>query len=218
MTSEVEHTCEIYLIVEAGPSALDRLGAVLPHIAVPSVLITASGDQPLDAAQAAPLVEYIQAHEVAALITDDARLARVLRADGCHLSASANILAAYEEARDILGSGTIVGVAAGKSRHDAMTLGEAGADYVAFGAPASVRDRERALEVRHAMVEWWAGLFEIPCVAFDITTLAEGEQLARAGADFLAVTLANGLSPADARDRVQEFSAMASRISAEFQP
>jgi thiamine-phosphate pyrophosphorylase len=96
-------------------------------------------------------------------------------------------MARYGEARDILGGRFIVGADAGRSRHDAMTLGEAGADYVGFGIPAHVEDRESARSRRLELVGWWSEIFEVPCVAFDVETAEEAARLAAAGADFVAL-------------------------------
>ena len=137
----------------------------------------------------AAAVAAIQKRGIATLVAGDAALARVVRADGVHLPPSKTLAAAFTEARETLGARFIVGVDAGRSRHDAMALGEAGADYIGFGIPAHVEDRETARGRRHDLVAWWAEIFEIPCVAFDVETPDEAEDLARAGADFIAVRI-----------------------------
>jgi thiamine-phosphate pyrophosphorylase len=96
-------------------------------------------------------------------------------------------LAAYGAAREVLGPRAIVGADAGRSRHDAMSLGEAGADYVGFGIPAHVGDRGTARERQLDLVEWWSELFEVPCVALDADR-DDLAALAGAGADFVALS------------------------------
>lgn len=183
----------IYFVVAAGaaPQTVARLVAAADTAAL---LIVPGPGAALDAAAARPLVACAQAKGIAALIADDAVLARALRADGVHLRWDDNIVARYKEARDILGRRFIVGADAGRSRHDAMTLGEADADYVAFGIPAHVEDRETARARRLDLIGWWNEIFEVPCVAFDVETVEEARALAAAGADFVALTVPENLS------------------------
>ena len=77
----------------------------------------------------------------------------------------------------------IVGAGGLQSRHDAMTAGEAGADYVLFGEPDRDGHRPR-LEAIVERVHWWAEVFEPPCVGY-AATLDEVGALAAAGADFV---------------------------------
>jgi thiamine-phosphate pyrophosphorylase len=66
-----------------------------------------------------------------------------------------------------------------------MLVAEAGADYVMFGEPGA-EGRRPAFETILERVEWWAELFEIPCVAY-AASLDEIVPLCDAGADFIAV-------------------------------
>jgi thiamine-phosphate pyrophosphorylase len=198
--TDAEPSCRLYAVVEADGASHERLAAALTVADVASVLIVPGGGGTLDAKGAQPLVELAQRANVAVLIAGDARLARTLKADGVHLDA-AESLAAYEEARSLLGARAIVGVDPGISRHDAMTLAEAGADYMAFGAPAHLNDRDKARARRDELVEWWAEIFQIPCVAFDVETPEEAARLARTGVDFIAVRLARE-APAVAGERL----------------
>ncbi len=93
----------------------------------------------------------------------------------------------------MLGTRYIVGVDVGRSRHDAMTLAEAGADYIAFGIPPHVEDRAASAARRLELVAWWSEIFEIPCVAFDVDTADDATALAGAGADFVAMRLTSKL-------------------------
>ncbi len=152
-----------------------------------TVILSSGSDQPLDATTALPLVECVQTKDIAALIYGDAQLARALRADGVHLSASQNIAAAYAEARDVLGNRFIVGADAGFSRHDAMALAEAGCDYIAFGIAAHAGDRFAAAEHRLDLCAWWAEIFEIPVMALDVDTAHDVAALSAARTDFVAI-------------------------------
>lgn len=197
-----EGASQLYAVVEAGEDAIARLQAALDAAPIASVLIRPAAGASLDAGSAKPMIDLAQKGHAAALLAGDAQLARTLRADGVHLEAGKNLAATYEQARGILGDRGIVGVDVSISRHDAMTLAEAGADYIAFGAPAHLNDRDKGRARRDELVAWWAEIFEVPCVAFDVETGEEAERLSRTGADFVAVELPAGATASATRDLV----------------
>jgi thiamine-phosphate pyrophosphorylase len=78
-----------------------------------------------------------------------------------------------------------VGVAGLKARHDAMEAAELGADYVMFGETrpdGSIPTLEMVLE----RAEWWAELFNTPCVAF-ASEKAHIAPLVATGAEFIGL-------------------------------
>lgn len=186
----------LYLVLEPGEGAPERLAAALAAAPAAAVLLRLRPGTPPDIDGLRALIGIAQARGAAALIEGDARLARTLRADGVHLPASADIEKQYAEARDILGQRYIVGIDAGSSRHAAMALGEAGADYVGFSASEAAPDGMDALE----MIQWWAEIFEIPSVALGVSTADQAALARDAGADFIGLHLRNAHSPADAAD------------------
>jgi thiamine-phosphate pyrophosphorylase len=199
---EAPHQCQLYLIVEPGEGAAERLAAAIGAAEIATVLIRGIEGRALEPAMAKPLVDQARRAGIATLVAHDGALdgalARACGADGVHLGTTKDALAAYRNARGALGERAIVGVDPGLSRHDAMALAEAGADYVAFGAPAHLKDADKGRARRDELIAWWGEIFQVPCVAFDVTTAAEAESLARDRADFIALTLAGGLPPADA--------------------
>jgi thiamine-phosphate pyrophosphorylase len=66
-----------------------------------------------------------------------------------------------------------------------MAAGEAGADYVLFGEPDAHGQRP-SVEAIAERLQWWAELFEPPCVGF-AASREEGYEFAAAGADFVLV-------------------------------
>src|SRR5690606_9347088 len=94
----------------------------------------------------------------------------------------------YAKARKLVGPDAIVGVTCHDSRHLAMEAGEAGADYVAFGAfhPTDTKDPKAKAEAD--LLTWWQQMMELPCVAIGGITTDNAAPLVRAGADFLAVS------------------------------
>ena len=199
---EAPHQCQLYLIVEPGEGAAERLAAAIGAAEIATVLIRGIEGRALEPAMAKPLVDQARRAGIATLVAHDGALdgalARACGADGVHLGTTKDALAAYRNARGALGERAIVGVDPGLSRHDAMALAQAGADYVAFGAPAHLKDADKGRARRDELIAWWGEIFQVPCVAFDVTTAAEAESLARDRADFIALTLAGGLPPADA--------------------
>ena len=139
------------------------------------------------AALAAPLQAICAAHDAAFIVNDSVSLAKRLKADGVHLGQDDG---SPREAREVLGREAQIGVTCHASRHMAMEAGEAGADYVAFGAfyPSTTKDKGDAELPKPELIEWWAKLFEIPCVAIGGITHDNCRPLIDAGADFLAVS------------------------------
>jgi thiamine-phosphate pyrophosphorylase len=187
----------LYLIVEAMPGAaqMERLRAALAAAPIASVLVTAPQGRPLEAGLARPFVEFVQEQGVAVLIDGDAKLARALRADGVHLRAVEGAEGGYDEAREILGARYMVGGDADGTRHGAMALGEAGAEYVAFDGPE-----------QEDLIAWWAEIFEIPCIAFDVPSPEDATLAARSGADFVAIRMPGDASAGDVQALVQAYA------------
>jgi thiamine-phosphate pyrophosphorylase len=131
------------------------------------------------------LMPVAHARDVAVLVNDRADIAADMGCDGAHIGQEDM---PYKEARRLLGPDRIVGVTCHASRHLAMEAGEAGADYVAFGAFFPTKTKEPAAHAEPEILTWWSELFEIPCVAVGGITAENAATLVRAGADFLAVS------------------------------
>lgn len=102
-------------------------------------------------------------------------------ADGAHLTG----IAALKEALESLKPDRIAGVGGLATRHDSMTAGELGTDYVLFGEP----DADGRRPSRQAVTErlaWWAELFEPPCVGY-AASHEDVSAIVGAGADFVLV-------------------------------
>ena len=183
----------LYLVLPGARAIRDlkaQLLLALPRVRVAAVLIAPRSEEPSGSDDSpTALVNDIQNMDIAVMISDDADLAKACGTDGLHLCWRAAITADYTLARANLGEDMMIGADAGKSRHDAMVLAETGADYVAFGVPASLKDQDGARARQLELVSWWAALFEIPVVAFDIKTADQADAAIAAGADFIAATL-----------------------------
>ena len=93
----------------------------------------------------------------------------------------------HQDARAQLGPDAIVGVTCKASRHLAIEAGEAGADYVAFGAFFGSTTKETTVQASPDILAWWSETTTVPCVAIGGITPANCGPLVAAGADFLAV-------------------------------
>jgi thiamine-phosphate pyrophosphorylase len=102
-------------------------------------------------------------------------------ADGAHL----NGIADMEDALPSLKPDRIAGVGGLTTRHDSMAAGESGADYVLFGEPDPNGQRP-STEAIAERLQWWAELFEPPCVGF-AASREEASEFAASGADFVLV-------------------------------
>ncbi len=201
---------DLYLTLDcsgaSGTRARETLLTAIAAAPVSTVLLTPGSDGRIDAALAKELTGLGQKKGVAMLIADDVSLARSLKADGVHLTWSKDQASRYKDARDHFGAHAIVGADAGRSRHDAMGLAEAGADYVAFGIPPHVEDIATARERQAELIAWWSEIFEVPCVAMDVDTEDDAAELYANGADFVAVSLP---LPAPADDLIAFVQALA---------
>ena len=141
-------------------------------------------DQHEAARLAEPLQRLCADRDIAFIVNDDMALAKRIGADGVHLGQGDGD---PREARSVLGPTAQIGVTCHDSRHLAMEAGEAGADYVAFGAFFPTTTKETRHRPDPSILSWWATLFELPSVAIGGITPANGRVLVDAGADFLAV-------------------------------
>ena len=131
------------------------------------------------------LCPLAQQHNVAVLLNDRPDLARDLDCDGVHIGQNDMD---YRQARTLLGENAIIGVTCHASRHLAMLAGDAGADYVAFGAFFDTKTKDTIARPSLDILTWWQEIMEPPCVAIGGITPENGGTLAAAGADFLAVS------------------------------
>lgn len=180
--------CQLYLIspLDVGGDFPDRLTAGLDAGPVAAFQFRVKGLEQHEAARlAAPLQAICAARDVAFIVNDDVALAKRLGADGVHLGQGDGD---PRDARRELGPHAQIGVTCHASRHMAMEAGEAGVDYVAFGAfyPTTTKSVEHQAEPE--ILTWWQGMFELPCVAIGGITVDNSRVLVDAGADFLAVS------------------------------
>ena len=198
--------CQLYLIspLDVTGGFADRLARALDARPVAAFQFRVKDiDQHEAARLAEPLQRICADREVAFIVNDSVSLAKRLGADGVHLGQEDGD---PREARAVLGPDVQIGVTCHDSRHLAMEAGDAGADYVAFGAffPTATKDVKHHAEP--VLLSWWSTLFELPCVAIGGITPANAAPLVAAGADFLAVS--HAVWGGDEAEAVRAFGAV----------
>ncbi|MCA8892506.1 thiamine phosphate synthase [Hyphomonas sp.] len=169
-------------------------------------------DEAATRAASAAVTEMAQAYGAAVLINDSPQLAVELGADGVHVGWDD---VPVKEARAIVGKDMIVGATAKNSRHIAMQAGEAGADYVAFGAFYPTGTKEGTVPASPELLEIWQESMEIPCVAIGGITVENAAPLVTAGADFIAVSAGIWDHPDGAPAAVAAFNALFDSLAAD---
>jgi len=176
---------QLYLVM---PPALDlevfpdRLAAVLDAAEVACLrlsLATRDEDMILRAGDA--VREVAHARDVAVVIESHILMVERLGLDGVHLTDGAR---SVRKVRKDLPD-AIIGAACGKTRHEGMSAGEAGADYISFG-PVGATPLGDGSRAEFELFEWWSEMIEVPVVAEGALT---AELVAKLGpvTDFFAV-------------------------------
>lgn len=178
---------KLYLISpqEVGGAFPERLKAALEGgpVAAFQLRVKDQGEHEL-ARLAEPLQRLCADHACTFIVNDSMALAKRIGADGVHLGQSDGD---PRKARALLGPSAQIGRTCHDSRHLAMEAGEAGADYVAFGAFYPTTTKPSHYRPHPSILSWWSALFEIPCVAIGGITPDNATPLIDAGADFVAV-------------------------------
>lgn len=187
--------CQLYLITPPQIDDLDRFGETLKaalgagDVACLQLRLKNPDGEPAPdddiIAAAEAMAPIALAHDAAFLINDRPDLAVKTGADGVHIGQSD---APYARARAMLGDDATIGVTCHNSKHLGLVAGEAGADYVAFGAFFPTDTKAAPTVADPDLIDWWADVTTVPCVAIGGITPANCAPLVRAGADFLAVS------------------------------
>lgn len=184
--------CRLYLITPPSIDDLDAFAAVLEaalaagDVAALQIRLKPATDDQI-AAAVRRLAPIARARDVAVILNDRPDLAVQLGCDGVHVGQGD---APVAQARRLMGTDAMIGATCHDSRHLAMEAAEAGADYVAFGAFFPTTTKETTHRPDPEILTIWQETMEIPCVAIGGITPDNAADLARAGADFVAVSAA----------------------------
>ena len=182
-------SCRLYLITppKLEPRAFaEELKRALGAGDVASLQLRLKDASDDEIARAAEVLMPVAARaDTAFILNDRPDLAARLGCDGVHIGQDD---ATYAEARAAVGPGKIVGVTCHGSRDLAFDAGEAGADYVAFGAFFPTATKEVKFIADLELLQWWAQFMTVPTVAIGGITVQNAKPLVNAGADFIAVS------------------------------
>ncbi len=182
--------CQLYLITPPSLPDLEGFAVCLEQaldagpVAALQIRLKPAEDETI-AAAVRRLAPVAQSRGVAVILNDRPDLAAALGCDGVHVGQSD---AAVASARRIMGRDAMIGVTCHDSRHLAMEVAEAGADYVAFGAFFPTTTKETSHRPDPEILTIWQEVMELPCVAIGGITVQNAAVLVEAGADFLAVS------------------------------
>lgn len=209
-----ERRCRLYLITppdlapdDFAPSLAEALDG--GDVACVQLRMPDADDEVLVRA-ARTLMPICRERDVAFLVNGHIDVAAGLDVDGVHIGRAEGVA----EARARLGDDVIVGVSCGGSRDTAIRAGEAGCDYVSFGALFASTTLPDADIVATDVVAWWSDLMVVPSVAVGGLTPANCANAVVAGADFIAVSAAVWNDPKGPGAAVAAFNAAIERVRA----
>jgi len=188
MTSKA--TCRLYLITPPALPDLDAFAADLEaalgagDVGALQIRLKPADDETIRAA-VERLAPIARRQGVAVLLNDRPDLAKATGCDGVHIGQEDGSLA---EARRILGPDAMIGVTCHDDRDLAWDAAEGGADYVAFGAFYPTDTKTTVHRPGLEILTVWQETVETPCVAIGGITVETAAEVARAGADFIAVS------------------------------
>lgn len=176
-------------------AAQDLLGPVCATGQVAAIVLSfTTTDEREQVKQLKTIAPVLQSGGAAVLIAGSPTVALRGGADGVHVCARQggsgsgsrqDEIDGIDNAIDALKPDRIVGVGGLRTRHEAMTIGEADIDYLMFGEPypdGVLPDFETTLE----RLGWWAEIFAVPCIGFapDIDKVGA---IAATGAEFVGL-------------------------------
>lgn len=159
------------------------LARVMDGVDIACLRLSLASKDPDDIGRAADAARVVaHARDVAIVIENHALFVERHGLDGIHLTDGSRAIRAL---RKELGADAIVGSFCGISRHEGMSAGEAGADYIAFG-PIGDTGLGLGTQAPRDLFEWWSEMIEVPVIAEGALTRDLVESFA-AVTDFFAL-------------------------------
>lgn len=161
----------------------DTLARLLDGVEIACLrLALASAEEDVILRTGDALREIAHARDIPLVIADHVLMVERLGLDGVHLQGGHSRI---RKLRESMGQDAIIGAYCGTQRHEGMTAGEAGADYVSFG-PVGAQALGDGQVAPRELFEWWSAMIELPVVAEGALSRDLVETLAPV-VDFLAL-------------------------------
>ena len=119
------------------------------------------------------------------IINDDAELAKEVGADGVHLGQKDT---PYKEARNLLGSNSIIGISCQNNLELAFKAQSDGANYVAFGSVFKTESKNNVLHCPLEDLTSFVKEIKIPSAAIGGINLSNFLEVKNSGVDMLAIS------------------------------
>ena len=205
--------CRLVLIAPENAAAAEfetALQAALAGGDVASVILPQYGaDEASFQALAERAVAGARQPGAGAIIAGDTRAAGRVQADGLHVEGGKKDVA---EAIARLQGRMIVGADAGKTRDEALGIGEERPDYVFFGRFGY--DRTPEPHSRNlGLGRWWAEMIEVPCIVLGGADLESVGTVAATGVEFVALSAAVFAPGTDPREAVAKANEILDRTA-----
>lgn len=184
--TDTAETPQIYLIT---PPEFEHevfgplLASVLDAVEVACVRLSMTSQDESTLLRAGDQVrEAVHARDIPLMINNHLKLVDQLGLDGVHLNDGARSI---RYARKELGDDAVIGTFCGPSRHEGMSAGENGANYIALGPLTETNLGDGTLAETETF-QWWSQMIELPIVAEGVVTVEAVERLAPF-TDFFAI-------------------------------
>ncbi len=122
-------------------------------------------------------------YNVKLLINDHPTIAKIAKADGCHVGQKDMNL---NDARKILGKNKIIGVTCHNSKKLALKAKYQKANYIAFGSFFKSYTKKTAFKANSALLLWAKKKITIPIVAIGGINSSNYKKILESGANFIA--------------------------------
>ncbi len=178
--------CRLVLVVSGGNASLlaGNPESVLRSGDIASIIFDADDLDEVEFQDLiSPIVSVAQNNGIAVIVVGQTRVAGRVGADGLQLGQDPD---AVRDAMEKYSPQMMVGVGNVKTRHNALVLGELQPNYLMFGKPGGdIRTEPHPKNVD--LANWWSSMVEIPCILLGGTKLESVIEVARSGADFVAL-------------------------------